>query len=131
MISKSKNGKNKTAKNERFHSKIIALGCPVTREECEQQLQLHHCVGAKVVINGRHIGETFVIPLHHIVHLATFHKDAEEKGYKNRHYNQSEFKAAHGTDLELFMIVMQQYAERYGNDDEDIDMESVKLILDQ
>ena len=127
MQSKSKKGRNKTAKNKRFHEKVMALGCPIT--EAIHQLQLHHCEGAKYVLDGRHVGETFVIPLHYVVHDRNHHKEAQALGLKNRHYNQSEFKAAYGSDLELFMIIIQQYAERWGNDDPDIDMESVELIL--
>jgi hypothetical protein len=110
----------------------MQLGCPITGYQSpEYELVLHHCEGAQKKLDGVHVGEDFVYPLFKEVHDANFTQIAESFGYGNRHGNKSDFQKRYGRDIDIYAQVMSNYAERYGNDDPDINLENFELIINR
>jgi hypothetical protein len=107
----------------------MQLGCPITG--FTDGLVLHHCEGAQKKLDGVHVGEDYVIPLYYKIHDWNFASDAKIQGYGNRHANKSDFQKRYGRDIDIYAQVMSNYAERYGNDDPDINLENFELIINR
>ena len=136
MYSKSKKsirkGTNKTARQKQFHARVASLGCMITGDK--HHVTLHHIKGAKAELktidNGSvHIGEDCVIPLHPIVHLYQYAAIAKNNDLLNLEAHKQEFIDNHGTELDLFGKMRDQYNERWP-DCEFIDNKKIDLIIE-
>jgi hypothetical protein len=137
MYSKSKKstakGLNRTVRHKKYHDRVCSIGCMITGDK--HHVTLHHIYGAKTELKNSvgesiHIGEDAVIPLHPLVHLYQYADIAIRNGEYNLEGHKKEFIDKNGTELDLFVKMIDRYQQKYP-DCEYIDMKKIQLIVDR
>lgn len=94
-------GNAPTAEQKRWREDVRALGCIITGVVvCE----IHHCRGATFKHNKVPIGHWFILPLHPELHRT---------GQLNVTDHKHRWEEVYGTQVELFMQVVQRYEQQH------------------